>query len=273
MSVNAKIIFLVGVFFFYCSITRILLKVKVYLTFSASINQMSVLQTFYFIDIKNLEGKWNSSGTWTGRPLNCPFQQCFMFDFKQSFRLSFIWMKMISETKRSVGHETFLPKWFMILKVAALAGNDWRRESQSVRRGRMWWCEEASCQWPPPGPWALTISYHVWVPPMSRRPSYYWQFLPVAVRLITLYFCQSSVTSMINVEFYVTQADKWSKGLMFTSFGRTLTNGMTHVMSKISRELLDFVSLEQGKYQNTRETCCWVESQAGDVLLLFPVPF
>ena len=122
----------------------------------------------------------------------------------------------------------------------------------------------------PPG---LTISYHVWVPPMSRRPSYYWHFLPVAVRLITLYFCQSSVTSMINVEFYVTQADKSSKGLMFTSFGRTLTNEMTHVMSKISRELLDFVSLEQGKYQNTRETCCWVESHAGDVLLLFPVPF
>ena len=43
---------------------------------------------------------------------------------------------------------------------------------------------------------------------------------------------------------------------MFISFGRTLTNEMTHVMSKISRELLDFVSLEQGKYQNTRETCC-----------------
>ena len=137
-----------------------------------------------------------------------------------------------------------------------------------VRHGRMWWC----CQWPPPAPRAWP-SHHVWVPPMSRRPSYYWHFLPVAVRLITLYFCQSSVTWMINVEFYVTQADKSSKGLMFTSFGRTLTNEMTHVMSKISRELLDFVSLEQGKYQNTRETCCWVESHAGDVLLLFPVPF
>lgn len=49
---------------------------------------------------------------------------------------------------------------------------------------------------------------------------------------------------------------------------------MTHVMSKISGELLDFVSLAQGKYQNTRETCCCcVESHAGDVLLLFPVPF
>ena len=45
-------------------------------------------------------------------------------------------------------------------------------------------------------------------------------------------------------------------------------------MSKISGELLGFVSLAQGKYQNTRETCCCcVESHAGDVLLLFPVPF
>ena len=181
---------------------------------------------------------------------------------------------MISETKRSVGHDTFLPKWFMILKVAALAGNDRRRESQSFPV--MWsqaWQDVMMLSVTTPGPQGLTISYHDWVPPMSRRPSYYWHFLPVAVRLITLYFCQSSVTSMINVEFYVTQADKWSKGLMFISFGRTLTNEMTHVMSKISRELLDFVSLEQGKYQNTRETCCWVESHAGDVLLLFPVPF
>ena len=167
MSVNAKVNFLVGIFFFYCSITRILLKV--YLTFSASINQTSVLQTFYFIDIKNLEGKWNSSGTWSGRPLNCPFQQCFMFDFKQSFRLSFIWMKMISETKRSVGHDTFLPKWFMILKVAALAGNDRRHESQSFPvKWSQAWQDVMMLSVTTPGPQGLTISSRLSAPVVSQ---------------------------------------------------------------------------------------------------------
>ena len=54
-----------------------------------------------------------------------------------------------------------------------------------------------------------------------------------------------------------------------------MTDELTHVMSVIRGELLDFVSLVRGKYQITRETCCWVQSvqsHAGDVLLLFPVP-
>ena len=94
----------------------------------------------------------------------------------------------------------------MILLLAALAGNDRRRESQSwpVRRGGC--CDDVSSDHPqPPGPDHLISRLSA---PDVSRPRYYWQFLPVAVRLITLYFCQSPVTSMINVEFYVTQVEK-----------------------------------------------------------------
>ena len=50
-----RIIFICSFIFFYCSLTRIC-NIKPRFDISASINQATVLQTFYFIDIKNLEG-------------------------------------------------------------------------------------------------------------------------------------------------------------------------------------------------------------------------
>ena len=78
-------------------------------------------------------------------------------------------MKMISETKRSVGHDTFLPKWFMILKVAALAGNARRRESQSFPvKWSQAWQDVMMLSVTTPGPQGLTISSRLSAPDVSQ---------------------------------------------------------------------------------------------------------
>ena len=163
-----------------------------------------------------------------------------MFDFKQSFRLSFEckndWQNKgvsCSRTKRS-------PKCSLRSWDHRMWSASWKPVLVSEARRELWWC-----LWPSPGP--LTTWCHVSVAPVSRE-----ELLAVSPSRgetkITLYFCHSSVTSMINVESYVAQPDEWKKGLMFRTFWRQLTDEMTHVMSVISGELLDFVSLVQGKY-------------------------
>ena len=116
----------------------------------------------------------------------------------QTTRLSFEWKWLAKQrgqllTKRS-------PKSSLRSWVHRMWSASWKPVLVSEAWRELWWC-----LWPSPGSqWPPHITYQcsrcLW--------RYYWQFLPVAVRLITLYFCHSSVTLMINVESYVTQPDR-----------------------------------------------------------------
>ena len=108
------------------------------------------------------------------------------------------------------------PKWFMILLAGAGTGSDsyqwstpWKQVMVSEAR---WGCDDVAndhfhilrCHQRPWPPHITSCHQRPWPP---RSTSCCWQFLLSAVRLITLYFCQYSVTPMSNAGLWSCDLD------------------------------------------------------------------